>query len=78
MMWICLNAPSFYGFLLTWICCSCFPVDLDLLFGATVSSRQLATNSTLQVFFLVCFPGVDLCFCRQKKIRLVTGARTRT
>jgi hypothetical protein len=56
-MWICLNAPSFYGFLLTCICSSCFPVDLDLLFGATVSSRQLATNSTLRVFFGVFSPA---------------------
>jgi hypothetical protein len=66
MMWICLNAPSFYGFLLTCICCSCFPVDLDLLFGATVSSRQLATNSTLQVFFGV-FPRRGFVFLPPKK-----------
>jgi hypothetical protein len=70
MMWICLNAPSFYGFLLTWICCSCFHVDLDLLFGATVSSRQLATNSTLQVFFWCVSPAWICVFAAKKKLGL--------
>jgi hypothetical protein len=70
MMWICLNAPSFYGFLLTWICCSCFPVDLDLLFGATVSSRQLATNNTLQVFFWCVSPALTCVFAAKKKLGL--------